>query len=734
MDSLIRGCSGCKNGFERNHVSILGYSDRNDVGGFKLNVTSFDHDTVLDLPFIPNGPDSKSCDPSSPVCLKGGSTGTGKNDSSDAVLKYIDQILMEDEFEDKACMIQDSALHAAEKSFYDILDEKYHSSPSQPFPFQNINCSDDIVTHSLSIYSTNGCVNANSSSKSVLSCKLYKFKSPRAQNPSVDHACLSDSQSFCRLSRSSDTVDGLVDSVVNVPLEVQSVLQFEGGIKEPREFRTLGNCEHFDLENTRLDYLEPKEKGEKDFSTSLLWRRKNPHLEESYSEDGGRKRHFAVHVEESLLLELFSKVMLFNVGNGESAIDTLDEPLRNGASEELQQNVQSKGSDGGTNCTKKQVSRRKAVDMRTLLIRCAQAMAGNEFGSANELLKQIRWHASPFGDKHQRLSHCFANSLEARLLGTGSPLYAAFATKDLGDVDGLKSYKLFISAFPFIKMSNFFATQMIVQLANKASTLHIIQFGIFHGFQWLPLIQHLSKRPSGPPKLRITGIDHPEPGFRPAVNGTGPRLANYCERFHVPFEYNYIAQKWETIRVEDLKIEKDEVLVVVSLFRFKVLPDDTISENSPRDIVLNLIKRISPDIFIHGIYNGTYNSPFLVSRFREALFHYSALFDMFEANVPREDPDRLVFERLVFGKEVLNIIACEGSERIERPETYKQWQARNLRAGFRQLPLNQEIMRKIRANVKLNYHKDFLLDENKQWMLQGWKGRVIYALSCWRPA
>ncbi|KAA8549286.1 hypothetical protein F0562_000970 [Nyssa sinensis] len=323
--------------------------------------------------------------------------------------------------------------------------------------------------------------------------------------------------------------------------------------------------------------------------------------------------------------------------------------------------------------------------MRTLLIQCAQAVADNDVRSANELLKQIRWHSSPFGDKHQRLSHCFAYGLESRLLGTGSPLYAALAAKNMSDVRILKAYKLFISAFPFMKTSNFFATQMILEVTNKANRVHIIHFGISHGFQWLPLVQHLSKRPGGPPKLHITGIDHPNPGFRPAA-------------------------------------------------RFRCLLDDTILENSPRDAVLNLIKRINPVIFIHGIENGTYNSPFLVLRFREALFHFSALFDMFEANVPREDPDRMVFERDIFGNEVLNVIACEGSERTERPETYKQWQARHLRAGFRQLPLNQEIMKKITAKVKLYYHKEFFVDENSQWMLQGWKGRAILALSCWKPA
>ena len=110
------------------------------------------------------------------------------------------------------------------------------------------------------------------------------------------------------------------------------------------------------------------------------------------------------------------------------------------------------------------------------------------------------------------------------------------------------------------------------------------------------------------------------------------------------------------------------------------------------------------------------------------------MFDMLDVNVPRENQDRLVLERDIWGNEILNVVACEGRARVIRPETYKQWQIRTLRAGFRQLPLSQKIMKKIKAKVKSGYHKDFFVDEAGEWMLEGWKGRVIYAISCWKPA
>ncbi|KAM3231856.1 scarecrow-like protein 14 [Capsicum chacoense] len=272
------------------------------------------------------------------------------------------------------------------------------------------------------------------------------------------------------------------------------------------------------------------------------------------------------------------------------------------------------------------------------------------------------------------MAHYFADALEARLAGTGIELYAAFAMRTITAADILKAFQVYVTA-----LSNIFAGESIGMLTREATSIHIIDFGILYGFQWPCFIQGISLRPSGPPILRITGIDFPQPGFRPAerVEETGRQLAKYCRRFNVPFEYNAIAKKWDSIQLNDLKINKSEMLVVNCLYRLIYVPDETASENSPRDDVLRLIKQIKPDVFLHGIINGTHNSSFFETRFKEALFHYSSLFDMMEATVPRENQERLLFEKVNFGKEIMNIVAWEGTARVERPEPYKQWQLRN---------------------------------------------------------
>ena len=56
---------------------------------------------------------------------------------------------------------------------------------------------------------------------------------------------------------------------------------------------------------------------------------------------------------------------------------------------------------------------------------------------------------------------------------------------------------------------------------------------------------------------------------------------------------------------------------------------------------------------------------------------------------------------------------------------------RNQRAGLRQLLLKPSIIKALNDEVKKEYHKDFFLSEDGQWLLQRWKGRVLFAHSTW---
>ncbi|CAL4898486.1 unnamed protein product [Urochloa decumbens] len=377
---------------------------------------------------------------------------------------------------------------------------------------------------------------------------------------------------------------------------------------------------------------------------------------------------------------------------------------------------------------------REVVDLRTLLIHCAQAVATDDRRSATELLRQIKQHASPQGDATQRLAHCFAEGLQARLAGTGSMVFQSLMAKRTSVVDILQAYQLYMAAICFKKVVFLFSNLTVYNASLGKKKIHIVDYGIHYGFQWPCFLRKIACREGGPPEVRITGIDLPQPGFRPTqrIEETGRRLSKYAQEFGVPFKYQVIAaSKMETIRAEDLNLDPEEVLIVNCLYQFKNLMDESVLIDSPRDIVLNNIRKMKPHAFIHAIVNGSFSAPFFVTRFREALFYYSALFDALDTTTPRDSNQRMLIEQNIFGRAALNVIACEGTDRVERPETYKQWQVRNQRAGLKQLPLNPDVVQVVRDKVTGCYHKDFVIDIDHNWLLQGWKGRILYAISTW---
>ncbi|XP_015692449.1 scarecrow-like protein 9 [Oryza brachyantha] len=507
--------------------------------------------------------------------------------------------------------------------------------------------------------------------------------------------------------------------------------KFRRGVEEAKKFvpnieKLVDDTDRNDLSACKRTIEAREQKGKHENEV-------HPHVEDLELMEPRNIKHLAISTCGRIRDEMFDSVLLCNRQlpgevahlRGMMAKETSDKPKK----------VQRKGCGQGQRKPRSQKEHKEAINLRVFLMQCAQAIACNDHPFASELIKKIRHHASPYGDGSQRLANCFADGLEAHLAGTGSQMYEKLMTKQTSARDMLKAYHLYIVACPFEMVTYYFSNKTIIDVLEGKPTLHIIDFGILFGFQWPCLIQRLAKGEGGPPKLRITGIDVPQPGFRPheRIEETGKRLAEYANMFNVPFQYHGIASRWETICIEDLSIHKDEVLIINRMSRMRKLGDEMENIDSARDRVLRMMKRMNPEVFILGVVNGLYSSPFFPTRFREVLFHYSSLFDMLDTNVPRNHEARILVEKDIFGNDALNVVACEGPERTERPESYKQWQVRILRAGFKQLPVDQDILKRS-VYYKEFYHEDFVIDEDSGWLLQGWKGRIIHALSTWKPS
>ncbi|KAK9223884.1 hypothetical protein WN944_012333 [Citrus x changshan-huyou] len=256
----------------------------------KRNQKSHHHrDKKVDIPFNPLNPDPGIITPSSTASPDleslGASTSlspdgssfarssgwspegeasspSDDSDSSDPVLKYISQMLMEEKMEEKPCMFYDPlALQATERSLYEVLGERqpyYPPSLNQPQPSVYLNSgsgekSNIFSNNSSDFNSDSGAVSSTSSGgsdfvESLLVGDTAEFNGSFLRNPLPEdyHSKSNSQQHSSQFSvnppNSMTTIgSGLMSSVneflaQNMLSDRESVLQFKKGMEEASKF------------------------------------------------------------------------------------------------------------------------------------------------------------------------------------------------------------------------------------------------------------------------------------------------------------------------------------------------------------------------------------------------------------------------------------------------------------------------------------------------------------------
>ena len=92
-----------------------------------------------------------------------------------------------------------------------------------------------------------------------------------------------------------------------------------------------------------------------------------------------------------------------------------------------------------------------------------------------------------------------------------------------------------------------------------------------------------------------------------------------------------------------------------------------------------------------GDFNDDLNSPFFLTRFKAALNHYAAFLATLEkAAGQKHATERHMFEEKILGRDIINVVACEGLDRLVRIETWEKWQLRMRHVGFRETTITPE--------------------------------------------
>ncbi|KAH9561555.1 hypothetical protein CY35_05G028400 [Sphagnum magellanicum] len=370
-----------------------------------------------------------------------------------------------------------------------------------------------------------------------------------------------------------------------------------------------------------------------------------------------------------------------------------------------------------------------------LLVACAEAVANNDLPLANVLIAQLHQVVSIYGNPMQRLAAYMMEGLIARIASTGKGLYKALRCKEAPTADLLSAMQILYEVCPYFKFGYMAANGAIAEAFQNEQRVHIIDFEIAQGGQWMTLIQALAARPGGPPHLRITGVDDPASGLAGmsptgGVELVGIRLRNLAQAVGVPFVFHPVAKNGTQVQEWMLERQPGEALAVNFALQLHHMPDESVCTTNPRDRILRMVKSLRPKVVTLVEHEANTNTAPFLPRFMETLSYYSAIFESLDITLARESQDRVKVEQNCLARDIVNVIACEGSERVERYELLGKWKARMTMAGFQPYPLSSSVNRTIKTLLE-SYSDKYRLKEEGAALLLGWMNRPLVVASAW---
>ncbi|KAG8633247.1 scarecrow-like protein 1 [Manihot esculenta] len=409
------------------------------------------------------------------------------------------------------------------------------------------------------------------------------------------------------------------------------------------------------------------------------------------------------------------------------------EPIQNVMLHDSPKESSSSDSNLSSISSTKEVSQLSPRAPKRLLFNCANAIAEGNFEAADALINELRQLVSIQGDPPQRIAAYMVEGLAARMASSGKYLYKALKCKEPPSSDRLAAMQILFEVCPCFKFGFMAANGAIIEASRGEKRVHIIDFDINQGSQYITLIQTLANQPGKPPYLRLTGVDDPESVQRPigGLKIVGQRLEKLAEALKVPFEFHAVASKTSLVSPSMLDCKPGEALVVNFAFQLHHMPDESVSTVNERDQLLRMVKSLNPKLVTVVEQDVNTNTAPFFPRFVESYNYYSAVFDSLDATLPRESQDRVNVEKQCLARDIVNIVACEGDERIERYEVAGKWRARMTMAGFASCAMGPNVVDTIRKLIK-QYCDRYTLKEEMGALLLGWEDKSLIVSSAWR--
>ncbi|XP_027330382.1 scarecrow-like protein 13 [Abrus precatorius] len=374
------------------------------------------------------------------------------------------------------------------------------------------------------------------------------------------------------------------------------------------------------------------------------------------------------------------------------------------------------------------------LDLKEVLKLCAQAVSDDDIPTARGWMDNVLGKmVSVGGDPIQRLGAYLLEGLRARLESSGNMIYKSLKCEQPTSNELMSYMSILYQICPYWKFAYRSANAVIEEAMASETRIHIIDFQIAQGSQWHLLIQDLANRPGGPPSLRVTGVDDAQ-SFHARGGGleiVGERLSNFAKSCGVPFEFHSAAMSGCEVVRGNVEIRRGEALAVNFPYVLHHMPDESVSTENHRDRLLRLVKSLSPRVVtIVEQESNTNTSPFF-HRFVETLDYYAAMFESIDVASSRDDKKRISAEQHCVARDIVNMIACEGVERVERHELFGKWRSRLSMAGFKQSPLSSSVMGATQ-NLLKDFNQNYRLKHRDGALYLGWMNRPMATSSAWR--
>lgn len=370
-------------------------------------------------------------------------------------------------------------------------------------------------------------------------------------------------------------------------------------------------------------------------------------------------------------------------------------------------------------------------------------MAENNTTRLQQLIWMLNELSSPYGDTDQKLASYFLQALFSRMTGSGQKSYRSLTSaseKTCSFESTRKTVLKFQEVSPWTTFGHVACNGAIMEALEGETKLHIIDISNTYCTQWPTLLEALATHTDETPQLRLTTVVASKAGgsamaaAQKVMREIGNRMEKFARLMGVPFKFNVVHHVGDLseLNIGELDIREEEALAincVGSLHSVQAL-------GNRRDYLVSMFRRLQPRIVTvveeeADLDVGVDGFDF-VRGFQECLRWFRVYFESLDECFSKTSNERLLLERAA-GRAVVDLVACQPSESIERRETATRWSHRLHAAGFSAVSFSDEVSDDVRALLR-RYKEGWIMAPcSDAGIFLMWKDQPVVWASAWKP-